>query len=146
MTKTKAFLCFVVSVLLTLISIADTQSAPSCPGAPNGTLYTNSAGTQYTIYCDSNWTGFLDIDFDTTSFDDCTRFCDRTPGCEAALWDRFSVCYAKPSAGEEFSGDGYYLALRYFAPTSTAAVTSTTTTTSETPVCFQLSWVFRQCI
>jgi hypothetical protein len=137
------------------VPVGTYTSAPpvptTCPDAADGTRYTNGNAQPYTLYCNSNWSGFIAVSTTITNFEDCTRFCDATLGCGAALWDKANTCYAKPPAngGGSFSGTGFFLGLRVNPPnysttattTTTTSTTTSTTTTTVSPACVNPSLI-----
>lgn len=82
----------------------------TCPGAVDGSLYTDANGDPWTLYCDNDWITDITSVPNTPDFDTCLLACDSyVPAaggfqCGAVAF-LANICYLKKSAA-----DGGYLA------------------------------------
>lgn len=91
-----------------------------CPGA-DGTLFTNSDGHTYRIYCQQDTVpGATSTDSTgaITSFTQCMSLCSRTSGCNVVSFSSPSTCYLKSSFTGTVSGKAvtFASATRFDAP------------------------------
>lgn len=97
------------SILLFSIFVSvSAQNNISCPDAAADTVYTNTNGNNYTLFCGYDWTQDIVAFPDTPTFEDCLLRCDSfVPGagqyaCGAVAWSEQETrtCYLKPSMAD----------------------------------------------
>lgn len=98
----------IVASFFLFCTLVSAQNNTSCPGASYGSVYTNSNGTEYELYCDYDWTQDIVSFPNTPTFEDCLLLCDsyvppaNGSECGAATWAESlrETCYLKRAAVE----------------------------------------------
>ncbi|KAI5207740.1 hypothetical protein E4T39_01817 [Aureobasidium subglaciale] len=60
----------------------------------NGSTYTDSSGTQFLLYCDRTYSGYIDTSFGSPDLSSCLQACTNDTQCQAAIYEN-GVCNLK---------------------------------------------------